>query len=100
MKIFNKKNAKRAFNFTCKSLLKVGLASGGGLTVAGSVVTGNIAGVVAGGSVVASVISSSLKDEPKNAFGILKAVYKIITKLNNILACNIDKANNDPKSNK
>lgn len=74
----------KALKFTAKWSYKICIAAAS-VTAFANPVSASITGAVA----ISSAISSGLKD--KN----IKPVMKII----NIIACNIDKAKNDPKEN-
>ena len=79
-----KKKIIRALKFTIKWSYKICVAAAG-VTAFTNPVSASITGAVA----ISSAISSGLKD--KN----IKPAMKLI----NIIACNIDKAKNDPKEN-
>ena len=76
----------KGLKFTAKWAYKICIAAAGGLAIYSNPVTGTIAGAVA----ISSMLSASFKD--KN----IKPAMKLI----NFIACNIDKASNDPKINK
>jgi hypothetical protein len=109
MKVRTKNKIKKVFGFIWKSLIKIGLASGGATALVGGVMTANIPAAIAGASALASAISSTTKDtlarnEGKGklaqASNIVKGVCEVAMKVNNLVACNIDKAENDKKKNK
>lgn len=81
----------KGFKFAAKLIYKIGYAATGltAATIGATTFQPHIA--YAGLSMIASALSSAFKD--KN-FGKLGSVVK------NILACNLDKAANDPKVNK
>jgi len=76
----------KGLKFTAKWAYKICIAAAGAAAVYSNPVSGGIAGAVA----ISSAVSAAIKD---------RKIVKLMP-LVNVIACNIDKAANDPKLNK
>jgi hypothetical protein len=104
MKIKTKNKIKKVFGFIFKNLVKIGLS-----TAAITAPTNPISAGITGIGVLASVVASLLSDTKKRNEGkgklakagnIVRGVYELGMKVNNLVACNMDKASNDKRKNK
>jgi hypothetical protein len=86
MKLKTKKILKSVYN----NVVKVGVSVSGVASIAGGALTGNIPMAVTGVIAISSAVSAAFKDKK----------FAPIMKIVNILACNLDRATNNPVMNK